>query len=156
MLQQGVDWSAIAIAAIGIVPATLAALAGLWARGARSEAAAARVQATAANQAVNDVGPDQPKLRDLVASTNSNVLELQGSLMDLHARVAHIENDRRAEASESEARQAQHDLAHAETKASLDAIEGRLDAWAPVVDEWIRTHPEIPLRDDFDDDGGST
>lgn len=113
MLQQGVDWSAIAIAVIGIVPATLAALAGLWARGARSEAAAARVQATAANQAVNDVGPDQPKLRDLVASTNSNVLELQGSLMDLHTRVAHIE-------------------------------------------EWIRTHPEIPLRDDVDDDGGST
>ena len=156
MLQQGVDWSAIAIAAIGIVPATLAALAGLWARGARSEAAAARVQATAANQAVNDVGPDQPKLRDLVASTNSNVLELQGSLMDIHSRVAHIENDRRAEMAEREARQSQHDQAHAETKASLDAIEGRLNAWAPVVEEWIRTHPEIPLRGDLDDDGGQT
>lgn len=165
LLNPSVDWSAIAAALIGIVPATLAALAGIWARGARSEAAAARVQATAANQAVNDVGPGEPKLREMVSDTNSAVLGLQGQVMHLNdslsglqSEVRNIQADRSAEARERLTRQASHDRDHASTREALARIDARLAAYAPVVEQWIATHPEIRPTDalDPDDDGGQT
>lgn len=166
MILAQSDWTAVAVAAIGIIPAALAALAGVWARGARTEAAAARVQATAANQAVNDVGPGEPKLREMVSDTNSAVLGLQGQVMHLNdslsglqSEVRSIQADRSAEARERITRQASHDRDHASTRESLARIDARLAAYAPVVEQWIATHPEFRQGDaalDPDDDGGQT
>lgn len=162
MILAQSDWTAVAVAAIGIIPAALAALAGVWARGARNEAAAARVQATAANEAVNNVGPGEPNLRQIASDTNSTVLALQTQVMHLNdgfaamkSEVRRIQADRASEAVERAARQADHDRDHAATRDALDRIDARLAAYAPVVEQWVASHPEIrPV--DPDDDGAQT
>lgn len=145
------DTALIVVAAITAVPATIAAVAAILSarasRGAREQATGAREQATAANQAVNDVGPDAPKLRDLVADTNAAVLALQ-------ADVAGIQHDRVQEALERGHRQQEHDEQHRAANQALADIAAQLAAYAPVITEWRRTHPEI--RPDLDDDGGQT
>lgn len=128
------------------LPATIAAIASI--RAAR-QATGANQQATAANQAVNDVGPDQPKLRELVADTNTAVIGLQADVREIQA-------DRAREALIRERRQDDHDIEHRQTRGAIEAVAEQLRRYAPVIDEWRRSHPEIRLDEDLDDDGGQT
>lgn len=129
------DARVIEAALLGVPVVASAVFAFLAAR--RSKGA--ETQATAANRAVNDVGDDQPKLRDLVLDTNAVVIGLQ-------ADVQQIQVDRAMELTERNRRQIEHDEEHAKTRAVLEQL-------APVLEDWRRSHPEIrpDLPADLDD-----
>ncbi len=80
---SGPDATVLAAAIVGL-PATIAAIASV--RAAR-QATGANQQATAANKAVNDAGPDEPKIRDLAVEAVEIGRANRAELRRVHARL---------------------------------------------------------------------
>lgn len=82
------DDAGIVFAGIAAIITAFAALTAAWkSGGAKKAALGAQVEATAANKAVNNVGSDEPTLRELVVGIAEDLGELKQRLTTVEAVV---------------------------------------------------------------------
>jgi len=136
-LFSGPDATVLAATVVGL-PATIAAFASV--RAAR-QATGAKEQASATNQAVNDVGPGKPRLRDVADTIQAGQLEQNERLAAIELALNH--GAMRMGSIES-------------TVTRLDSKIDQHLAWHQAQIEQGTRVADAQLAEDLDDDGGQT
>lgn len=124
------DFTLILVAAIAAIPLVITS----W------YARQAKVQATQANDAVNNIGPGETGLKDNV----TNILEI----------LEEIQTDRRHEAAMRLTRQIDVDHRMDALEEGYSSISDTINKFEPVIQQWIDTHSEINPQALEEESGG--